>query len=251
MSLRLEHDGKIARLVMARPAKKNAFTNAMWEQLPGLVAEAAATARVLIVEGEGGTFCAGADIAEFAAGTTDPAWRAANQVAIGKAMTALAEAPLPTLALIEGDCIGGGCGLALCCDLRVAGPNARFGITPARLGLVYSLEDTKRLVDAVGPSQAKRILFSGALIDAAEAARIGLITVLSDRPREQATDWAGAMASVSGHSQRETKAIVARILAGQARDDEHTRALFSAAFDGADFKEGSAAFIERRPAVFE
>lgn len=250
MSLRLTLDGKVARLVIARPEKRNALTDAMWKALPGLVEEAGRTARVLIVEGEGGTFSAGADIGEFAELTADPAWREANQAAIRSAMTSLAEAPLPTIALVEGDCIGGGCGLALCCDLRIAAPAARFGITPARLGLVYSLEDTRRLVEAVGPSQSKRILFSGDLIDAAEAARIGLVTILAADPRGGAGQIAARLAEVSGHSQRESKKMIARILSGQFADDAETRALFAAAFDGPDFKEGSAAFLERRPATF-
>ena len=80
----------------------------------------------------------------------------------------------PTIAVIDGDCIGGGCGIALACDMRIAGPAARFGITPAKLGLVYPLHDTKLLVDAVGPSQAKRILFTGQILPADEA--------LADRP---------------------------------------------------------------------
>jgi enoyl-CoA hydratase/carnithine racemase len=251
VSLRLEHEGKVARLVIARPEKRNALTNAMWEALPAFVGEASASARVLIVEGQGGTFCAGADIAEFAALTGDPAWREANQSAIRAAMSALAGAPIPTIALIEGDCIGGGCGLALCCDLRVAAPKARFGITPAKLGLVYSLEDTRRLVEAVGPAQAKRILFSADLLDAAEATRIGLATILAADPRAEADASAQRLAAVSGHSQRESKHMIARILAGQTEDNEETRALFAAAFDGADFREGSAAFLERRPARFE
>lgn len=238
-------------MVIARPEKRNAFTNAMWEALPAVVAEAAASARVLIVEGEGGTFCAGADIAEFAALTSDPDWREANQSNIRAAMSALAEVPIPTMALVEGDCIGGGCGLALCCDLRIAGPGARFGITPARLGLVYSLEDTRRLVEAVGPAQARRILFSADLLGAEEATRIGLATILADDPRAEAEALAHRLAAVSGHSQRESKRMIARILAGQTADDANTRALFAAAFDRTDFREGSAAFLERRPARFE
>lgn len=250
MTLRLAIEGKVARLTIARAQKRNALTHAMWAALPALVAQACAGARLLVVEGEGGTFSAGADISEFAAATHDPAWRAANQAAIGAAMAALAGAEIPTIALIEGDCIGGGCGLALCCDLRVAGRNARFGITPARLGLVYTLEDTRRLVEAVGPSQARRILFSAELLDAAEAARIGLVTILAEDPGTEVERMAGVLTSVSGHSQRESKLMIARIVAGQHSDDDDTRALFNAAFDGADFREGSAAFLERRPARF-
>lgn len=251
MSLRLNVDGKVARIVIARPEKRNAFTQATWEALPGLIEQAVAGARVLIVEGEGGSFSAGADIGEFATLTGDPAWRAANQAAIRAAMSTLASTAIPTMALIEGDCIGGGCGLGLCCDLRIAGPGARFGITPAKLGLVYSLDDTRRLVEAVGPSQAKRILFSADLLDAAEAARIGLVTILSDDPRAEAGALAQRLAAVSSHSQRQSKLMIKRILGGQTEDDADTRALFAAAFDGRDFREGSAAFLERRPAAFE
>ncbi len=251
MTLRLAIEDRVARLTIARAHKRNAMTHAMWEMVPGMVVEACAGARLLVVEGAGASFCAGADIGEFAAATHDPAWRAANQAAIGAAMAALAGAAIPTIARIEGDCIGGGCGLALCCDLRIAGPSARFGITPARLGLVYSLEDTRRLVQAVGPSQAKRILFSAELIDAGEAARIGLVTMLAEDTGAEVERMAGVLTRVSGHSQRESKLMVTRIQSGQNEDDEQTRVLFNAAFDGDDFREGSAAFLERRPARFE
>lgn len=251
MSLRLTIDRGVARLVIDRPAKRNAFTHDMWSALADLVKQSSAQARVLVVQGEGGTFCAGADIAEFAELTRDPQWREANQAAIRAAMTTLAEAAIPTIASIEGDCIGGGCGLALACDLRIAGPDARFGITPARLGLVYSLEDTRRLVETVGAAQAKRILFTAELIDAAEASRIGLVTLLVDDLRTASQTMAESLTAVSGHSQRESKRIIARISAGQTADDAETRALFAAAFDGRDFREGSAAFLERRPASYE
>jgi enoyl-CoA hydratase/carnithine racemase len=245
-------EGRIARLVLDRPDKRNAINQAMWDAIPDLVGRASAAARLLLLEGvPGGVFSAGADIAEFASGSLDREWRAANQAAIRAAMSSVASAPVPTIALIEGDCVGGGCGLALCCDLRLAGPAARLGITPARLGLVYSLEDTRRLVEAVGPAQAKRILFTGALFGAQEAARIGLVTLLADDVRAAADELARAVLASSGHSQRETKAMIARVLAGQREDDEATLRTFAQAFDGADFREGSAAFLERRPAVFE
>lgn len=160
MSLRLEKNGKIAHLLIDRPEKRNAFTQDMWELFPDLLADAMAdeTIRVLTVNAStrDSAFCAGADIGEFGTGSNDPAWRAKNQTAIGKVQHDLAQAPKPTIAVIDGDCIGGGCGIALACDIRIASPAARFGITPAKLGLVYPLHDTKLLVDAVGPSQAKR-----------------------------------------------------------------------------------------------
>ncbi|MGP1281517.1 MAG: enoyl-CoA hydratase/isomerase family protein [Parasphingopyxis sp.] len=254
MTLRLEKQGRIARLLIDRPDKRNAFTQEMWELFPELLAEAMGdeAVRVLLVHASArdSAFSAGADIGEFAAGARDPEWRAKNQAAIRAVQHDLARAPKPTIAVIDQDCIGGGCGIAIACDMRVAGPRARFGITPAKLGLVYSLHDTKLLVDLVGPAQAKRILFTGQLLSAEEAQRIGLVTVLADDPHEEAAALAETMASVSPHSQRMSKAIVRRILDGQADDDAETAAQFDAAFEGADFEEGVSAFLEKRKAQF-
>ncbi|MEM8697161.1 MAG: enoyl-CoA hydratase-related protein [Pseudomonadota bacterium] len=254
MTLRLEKDGRIARLLIDRPDKRNAFTQAMWELFPELLADAMddEAIRVLIVSAsaQDSAFSAGADIAEFAAGAKDPEWRAKNQAAIRKVQHDLARASKPTVAVIDQDCIGGGCGIAIACDMRVAGPKARFGITPAKLGLVYSLHDTKLLVDLVGPAQAKRILFTGQLLSAEEAQRIGLVTILAGEPHEEALALAGTMASVSSHSQKMSKAIVRRILDGQADDDSETAAQFDGAFEGEDFAEGVSAFLEKRKAEF-
>ncbi len=249
MTLRLETQGAIATLLIDRAAKRNAITQTMWEQLPTLIAEAMddPAVRVLVLRAaEPGAFSAGADIAEFGAGARDPDWRAQNQAAIAAAQLALSRARKPTVAVIEGDCVGGGCGLAIACDLRVATGAARFGITPAKLGLVYSLHDTRLLVDLVGPAQAKRILFTGQLIDAAEAHRIGLIDLLDTDPATL-TD---AIAAASPHTAREAKAMVRRILDGQAADDETTSALFAHAFTLPDFAEGVDAFLEKRTPKF-
>jgi enoyl-CoA hydratase/carnithine racemase len=248
--IRLERHGAVAHLILDRAAKRNAITQAMWERFPVLIAEAMAdeAVRVLLLRAaEPGAFSAGADIAEFAAGARDPDWRARNQRAIAAAQLALARAVKPVIALVEGDCVGGGCGLAIACDLRVAGRAARFGITPAKLGLVYSLHDTKLLVDLVGPAQAKRILFTAELIDSAEAYRIGLVDFLY----ADALALAETIAANSTHTAREAKAMVRRILDGQAEDDAETRALFDRAFTGPDFQEGVSAFLEKRRPVFE
>jgi enoyl-CoA hydratase/carnithine racemase len=245
VTLRLETHGAVAHLVIDRAAKRNAFTQGMWEALPALVEEAMADAavRVLVLRAaEPGAFSAGADIVEFGSGAQDPAWRARNQAAIAHAQITLARASKPTIALVDGDCVGGGCGLAMACDLRVASAAARFGITPAKLGLVYSLHDTKLLVDLVGPSQSKRILFTAALIDAAEAHRIGLVDLLDADGLALADTIAGS----SPHTCREAKAMVRRIVSGQAEDDEETRGLFADAFRLPDFVEGVSAFLEKR-----
>lgn len=250
MNLSLVTDGTVARLRIDRPGKRNAFDQSMWETLPGLVGEAMADpgVRLLILESATpGMFCAGADIGELLVRSGDADWRAANQAAINHAQYALTRAAKPTIAFVDGDCIGGGCGLALACDLRVATARARFGITPAKLGLVYPLHDTKLLVDLVGPAQAKRILFTGQLIGAEEAWRIGLIDMIDDMPQPLVQ----AIAAASPHSIREAKAMIRRILDGQTDDDDVTRDIFAAAFSGPDFHEGVRAFVEKRPPEFQ
>jgi enoyl-CoA hydratase/carnithine racemase len=250
MSLKLTIDGAVATLLIDRADKRNAFNMAMWQAAPGLLAEAAGNpaVRLLVVRSaaSGGAFCAGADIAELLANKDDAAWRSANQAAINRVQYDLARLPLPSLAFIEGDCIGGGCGLALACDLRIATRAARFGITPAKLGLVYPLHDVKLLVDLVGPGQAKRILYTGSLLSAEEALRIGLVEQLADTPDAMIADVLAA----SPHSIRETKGFIRRVLDGQVGDDAETLAAFAAAFTGADFLEGTTAFVEKRKPRF-
>ncbi|KER38371.1 enoyl-CoA hydratase/isomerase family protein [Sphingobium indicum] len=253
MTLRLEREGAVATLLIDRPRQHNAMNQAMWEQLPRLVQEAIAdeAIRVLILtSATPGLFCAGADIHEFARCSGDEEWRVANQAAIRATQYALAHAEKPVIAAIEGDAVGGGCGLAIACDLRIASPAARLGITPAKLGIVYGLFDTKLLVDLVGPARAKRILFTAALHDARDALAIGLIDQISPAPLEAAKELAHAMAANAQHSIRSSKAIIRRILDGQADDDEETLAMFRDAFTLPDFREGVQAFRDKRRPCF-
>jgi enoyl-CoA hydratase/carnithine racemase len=249
VTLRLEQEGPIARIFIDRPNKRNAFTQAMWQKFPTLVAEADSNQQVrviLILSSTAGIFCAGADISEMLENKDDADWRAANQVAINQTQYILARAAKPVIAFVDGDCVGGGCGIAMACDLRVATPRARFGITPANLGLVYPLHDTKLLVDLVGPGQAKRMLFSAGLLSATEALRIGLIEEIADTVDE----LAALVAAKSQHSQQAMKHIIRRILDGQAGDDDETRQIFADAFTQPDFSEGTKAFGEKRKPDF-
>lgn len=250
MTLRLEIDGPLGHLLIDRADKRNAFNMAMWETVPGLLEEAASNPnlRLLVVRSAepGSAFCAGADIRELLANKDDADWRAANQKAINRVQYELARLSLPTLAFIEGDCIGGGCGIALACDLRVATAKARFGITPAKLGLVYPLHDVKLLTDLVGPGQAKRILYTGGLLSAEEALRIGLVETLAEDPATLIEQLLAA----SPHTIRETKRFVRRVLDGQAEDDTETLRIFAEAFTLGDFLEGTSAFVEKRKPQF-
>lgn len=249
MTLRLEKESAVARLLIDRPDRRNAMTQTMWELLPALVREAMEdeAIRVLILaSATPGMFCAGADIGEFAEKSGGEDWRIANQAAIRATQYALAHAPKPVIAAIDGDCVGGGCGIAIACDLRIASPRARLGITPAKLGIVYSLFDTKLLVDLVGPARAKRILFTGALASAEEALAIGLVDEMSDDPMAAAMTLAKGIAGNAQHSVHSSKAIIRRILDGQTDDDAETLAMFRDAFTKPDFAEGVAAFREKR-----
>ena len=245
---------RIATLTLDRPQSRNALNQAMWRALPGIVAQAAAdpAIRVLVVRGANGAFASGADIAEFPVVFADKAAALDYGRLIETAATALATLAKPTIALIEGFCIGAGLALALACDLRICAEGARLGAPPAKLGLMYGLGDTRRLVNAVGASVAKDMLFTGALYPAAEALRVGLVNAMHPAEALEAalTAKASAIASLSAWSMAHNKAVVERILQGQSSDDQDTRDWFASAVDGPDFREALAAFHAKRPPVF-
>jgi enoyl-CoA hydratase/carnithine racemase len=163
------------------------------------------------------------------------------------ALDALAALPMPVIAAIDGDCFGAGVALALAADIRVAGPRAVFAITPAKLGITYPQADIARLVALVGRGQAARLLYGATRIDAAEAARIGLVEVLADDAHASALAMAEAMAALSPASLAALKRAVVALPQGA---DAAFDAGFDQAFAGADFREGLAAFRERRAPRF-
>ncbi len=173
---------------------------------------------------------------------SDPPLRSRFRTAMKAAIEALAALPIATIAAIDGGCFGAGVALALACDMRVAGGTAKFGITPAKIGIVYPATDVARLKALVGPGQAARLLFSGMAIDAGQALGIGLVEeMLADADAGAAT-----LAEAIAANSRPSIAGLKRILAGDPDSD----ALFETAFAGADFVEGLAAFRDRRPPEF-
>jgi len=247
----LKLDGECATLTLHNPDKRNALTEAMWRAIPERLEEAR-KARLLIVTGAGKVFAAGADISEFEAVYATPERAAAYSRAVADAMEAIAAFPRPSIARIEGPCIGGGCGIALACDLRLAGAGARFAITPARLGLLYPLADTRRLIEAVGVSPAKELLFTGRVLGGEEALRIGLIDKLFPPNTLDGgiAVFAEQLLSASTQTAEATKVLIARIQAGQTDEDDASMAMFRAAFASDDFSEGYKAFLEKRPPQF-
>ena len=181
-AIKLDRSGPHAVLRLNRPEKRNALNLSMWRRMSELLADAAddPSVRVLIVTGEGKAFAAGADIDEMKAVFDDPEIASTIAQVTYDAQKALYRFPKPTVAMIRGACVGGGCGIALCCDLRFADTSAKLGITPGKLGLVYSLADTKRLIDTVGAPAAKDILYTGRIIGAKEAKALGLLDRLLD-----------------------------------------------------------------------
>ena len=253
-ALRLK-PGRIARLVLNQPDRHNAMSRAMWEALPAAcqAIEADQDIRVVIVEGAGGrAFCAGADISEFAEVYATADSTASYNAAVREAQARLRDLMRPTIALVEGICVGGGCGIALACDLRFASERARFGITPARLGVGYSRHDTAQLVEKVGPARAKDMLFSGRLLEADEALRIGLVDRVAPEGEigPAAEAYAAALAELSQTSILTAKAIINGLTDPEGSDPQRLDRMAADAFEGEDFREGYRAFLEKRKPNF-
>lgn len=253
-SVRLIREGARATLLIDRAAKKNAIDEAAWRAFRDVADEIAASPEIaaVVVRGAGGVFSAGADIAEFVAlASADAARRDAFADAVRGGEEAVAGIGKPTIAAIEGFCVGGGCQIALACDIRVAAEGTRFGVTPAKLGIVYPVKSTARLVATVGRSAAKDLLFTGRLIDAEEALRIGLVDRLvpADRLQREVETILGQIEANSRYSLMAAKKTVDS-LTEDAPDLDALETLWRGGFAGEDLKEGARAFLEKRKPAF-
>lgn len=251
----LKRDGEIAELVLNRPDKQNALSRAMWLAIAAGAKAAGAdpTVRVLILRGASPqAFSAGADISEFKTvhGTPEAA-KDYGQVVHG-AYEAVANLDKPTIAMVQGNCFGGGCALTLCCDFRYADSTSRFCIPPANLGIAYSFQETKRLSDLVGQSKAKEMLFAARVVGAEEALRIGLIDQLY-QPGEltqRTREFAHTLGEKSQFTIKAVKAYMRAIAAGADADTEATKHIGKQAYANEDYREGVKAFMEKRKPKF-
>jgi enoyl-CoA hydratase/carnithine racemase len=252
--LELIFDGALARIRFNAPARRNALNRATWRALPEACAtiETRAEALVVVVEGAGGHFSAGADIAEFDVVYRDAAATRDYVDAIQAGLAALASLDRATIAAIEGSAIGGGLAVALACDLRFAADDAHLAAPPARLGLLYGPIETSRLVALIGPARAKDLLFSGRRVAPAEALAIGLVDriVPAAELHSAVETYAAEIAGLSQRSIRGAKRIVDAIAGGGALDSPSLRAEVEDAALGEDFREGRAAFAAKRAPRF-
>ena len=253
--VRLERDGDIARVVLNRPERLNAFNLAMWERM-GTVMEQVADMSdlrcLLLGGGESKAFGAGADIGEFpevrfSAGQAEDYARA-----MGPALEGLEDCPIPTVAAIRGACMGAGLEIALLCDLRICGEGARFGIPINRIGHCLPYAAMRPMVALVGQATAFEILLEGRILGAAEAYAKGLVTrVVSDAEVEtEAAATAQRIAAGAPLAARWHKRFVRRAADPRPLSDEEWREPFEAC-DTADYREGIRAFLEKQTPDFE
>ena len=246
--LRLSWSGAAAVLTLHRPDKRNAMDLDMWHGLRDVLGrlENRPDCRLLVIRGSGGHFCAGADLGSVADASEE--FFAANAAA----EQALVDFPRPTLAYIEGDCIGGGCQIALACDLRLATTSARLGITPTKLGLTYPATAVRRLVDTVGSSWARWLLFTAELIDAESARTAGLVHEIY-APDQAARRLADLTETLVRHRAPTSLAAAKEMIEFAAHgtlDDELGARWNERSRASGEFEEGAAAFRERRPPDF-
>ncbi len=244
----------VARLTLDSPGKLNAISVAMWGELAQHCASIAAdsSVRCVVVQGAQGHFAAGADIAEFPQVRFDEAsGRGYHLALMAPALEALRTLPMPVLAAIEGNCIGGGLEIAVACDLRVARADARFGAPVGRLGFPFALQELQTLVQLVGPAVAADLLLAGRLLTGEEAERKGLVQRAVPAPQFPLAveETINGVLAGSPLAARLNKANLRRLMAGGEITPQELESSFGF-FRSADYAEGIAAFLARRAPQF-
>ncbi len=249
-------DGGVGTVIFNNPDKHNAVSLDMWEATKRILDDFSADPdiRVVVLTGAGGkAFVSGADISRFESERANLEAARAYSAKSEAAYASIYEFAKPTIAMIRGYCIGGGLGLATCCDLRIASDNSRFAVPAAKLGIGYGYPGLKRLVDIVGPSFAKEIFYTARQFDAEEALAMGLINrAVPSAELESAvkaiTDMICANAPLTIKA---VKYTVGEILKDEGkRNLARTTELVEACFISRDYNEGRAAFMEKRKPAF-
>jgi len=249
-------EGGVGYLTFNNPERHNAVSLEMWEAASGILEEFKndKAIRVVVLTGAGGkAFVSGADISKFESERSNKENIDRYNVAVEKANTAVYEFPKPTIAMIRGYCIGGGVGLALCCDMRICSDNSKFGVPAAKLGLGYGFIGIKKLVDVVGPSFAKEIFYTARQFTAPEALAMGLVNrMLPEGELEKyVKDYADTISGNAPMTVDAVKFIVGEVVKPESKRDLKKAAdLVAACFASKDYIEGRKAFMEKRKPAF-
>jgi enoyl-CoA hydratase len=249
-------DGAVATLTFNHPERHNALSLDMWRGASAALGTLAAdpAVRVIVLTGAGGkAFVSGADISKFEDERATSESVAAYNRAVEDFCNRLLACDQAVIAMIRGYCIGGGVGIAVCCDLRVAAEESRFGVPAARLGLGYGIGNVGRLMNLIGPQFTAEMLFTARQFDAREALAMGLVNrVAADRDLEACVrDLAAAIAGNAPLSIRAAKGVIRELLRDPAhRDLARCEALVRACFESEDYREGRRAFLEKRKPRF-
>lgn len=251
--IRIERDGAIAGVTLSNPGKLNALDVAMWRKLAQAFTELSSddSLRCVIVRGDGGNFAAGADIEEFAAvrSTMEQGMRYHTEI-VGNALLAVSQCRHPTVAAIEGACVGGGLEIACACDIRIASPAARFGIPINRLGFPLAPGELEHLLQLVGKAVALEILLEGRVFEAAEAKDKGLVQRIAEEVHSEARRTAERIAQGAPLAARMNKQLARRLAPRvEPLTEEELRDAF-AFLASQDYREGVQSFLEKRKPAF-
>lgn len=250
-------EGPVGWLIFNNPAKRNALSLEMWQAIPAVLDrfEQDPAVRAVVLRGAGQqAFTSGADVSEFEALRGTPADQARYNAISETALTRLQTCPKPTIAMVQGYCMSVGLGMALACDLRIAGHGARFASLAARLSLTYRWTDIKKLVDLVGPAKTKDMFYSARHVPGTEAVAMGLADHLCpDAELEDFTrNYCARIAENAPLTMTATKRIIAEIGKPSSEiDRDLCKEIVAGCYASEDYVEGRRAFMEKRKPIFK
>ena len=249
-------DGQVGYVIFNNPERHNAVSLEMWATVAEILQDFAKdpNVRVVVLTGAGGkAFVSGADVSKFESERASLDATKVYNATVERANTGVYDFPKPTIAMIRGYCIGGGLGLAVCCDLRICSDNSRFGIPAAKLGLGYALPGVKRLTDLVGPAFAKEIFFTARQFDTEEARIMGFVNRIVPEAELEAyvKSYADTIAANAPLTVKAAKFIANEVMKDESkRDLARCAELVEQCFASRDYTEGRRAFMEKRKPAF-